>query len=172
MDAIDSGSRVTAQLSRLLGLVAAQLDQHLSEAALRAVAALCDFNAGSVPRAECLRAAATVAAGSDQVANTVKTAATCAMMDFDEPAPVNCALEMSLTLLEGASVQGRSPPEGQLGIIYVTGQHGWLHKDRWVLEVACIVGLRFGQSATYDLSQSPGNVRRMVAWAAATGCAH
>lgn len=46
MGAVDSDSRATAQLSRLIGLAASDLDQHLFEAALSAMGALCDFNAG------------------------------------------------------------------------------------------------------------------------------
>ncbi len=83
---------------------------------------------------------------------------------------VGCLLEVTLTLLEGASVQGRPPAEGQSCIIYVTGQHGWLHGEKWVLHVALIAAVLGTKGVTHS-AQSIGNLRRKVVLAAAITCA-
>ncbi len=160
MHAVDSDSPLTAQLSRLIGIAGTQLDERISEAALHAAAALCNFNAACGSRTRCLRAAAAVAAGGDTVANTVTNIVTCAMTCADGREAFSCAMEVVLTLLEGASVQGGPPPEGQHEVVYVTGQHGWLHRHRWVLTIACKVTFLGGQRSSRSILQSPGNLQR------------
>lgn len=77
MDAIESKTRPTAQLSRLIGLVVPQPDD-LSKTALQAAGALCDFDAGCVLRTKCLAAAAAVASGSRKVGDKVTSVLQCA----------------------------------------------------------------------------------------------
>ena len=137
MDAVDSDSRVTAQLSRLIGLASLQLDNNLSEAALRAAGALCDLKSGSVERARCLAAAAAVAAGGRQLAEAVHSANYSAYnLKTDGRDVFRCAVEVSLTLLEGAAVQASPPPEELSKVSYVTGQHSWVLDHHWVLAAA------------------------------------
>ncbi len=172
MDAVDSDSRVTAQLSRLIGLAAAHIDQmFLFQTALQAVAVLCDFDADSDSRRECLRAAAAVAASSDDVASKIKRAVTTSRIADDGRGVFACALEMTLTLLEGASIQGGPPPVGTCGIVYVTGQHSWLQGHRWVLHTACLGAALGGQMANPLIAQSPGTLQRAVVFSAAIACA-
>ncbi len=170
-DAIDSDRRVTALLSRLIGLAGAQLHDDLSEAALRAAAALCDFDAGHALRTQCLTAAAAVAAGSGQVSVILINAIRCARrLDVAGRDMLGCMLDVALTLLEGASVQGGPPPEGEAGIVYVTGQHGWIHEDRWVFTLArtaTVFGVKWVISPS---SHSPGNLQRNIVVAAAIAC--
>ncbi len=130
MDAIDSDSRVTAQLSRLIGLAEAQLHERLSESALRAASALCDFDAPCGMRTKCLKAAAAVAEGGNDVERKVIRANICAYhLRADGRDVSGCAVEVLLTLLEGASIRGGPPPEGQSGVVYVTGQRSWVLMD-------------------------------------------
>ena len=172
MDAIDSDSRVTAQLSCLIGLAGAQLHERLSEAALRAVGALCDFDAARDARTKCLKAAAAVAAGGDDVAEKMMRANLCAdglrLVGRDGS---GCAVEVSTTLLEGASVRGGPPPEEQRGVVYVTGQRGWVLSRSWVISSACVAALPGGQRVMRSTAQLPGDLRRKVVLAAAMTCA-
>lgn len=74
---------------------------------------------------------------------------------------------MALTLLEGASVQGGQPPEGQSDILFVTGQHNWIHQGRWVLNSARIAAVWGAKKSICSSAQSPGNLRRKVVLSAA-----
>ncbi len=170
MHVVDSDSRVTAQLSRLIGIAEAQLDDRISEAALQAAAALSDFNAACEVRTRCLSAAAAIAAGGDTVASKVTKNINCAMTCANDREAFSCAMEVVLILLEGASVQGSPPPDGQRDILYVTGQHGWLHKHRWVLATACKATVLGGRFTVYSAAQSPGSLQREVVSSAAIAC--
>ena len=168
MDAIDSDSHVTAQLSRLIGLAGSRLDDDLSEAALRAAGALCDFNAGCDARTRCLAAAAAVAAGGSRVAFTVHLAynrAVSLRSDVRDVFP--CAVEVLLTLLEGAAVQAGPPPEELSEVIYVTGQHCWVLDQHWVLAAARSVAIFDGQRVVNSTLQSPADLQRKVVMTAA-----
>ncbi len=172
MEAIDSDDRVTAQLSRLIGIAGAELNEDLSEAALRAAGALCDFEAGCDLRTKCLAAAAAVAAGSSRVAGQVTDAFRTARCAVDAGLDgFGCVVEVSLTLLEGASLQGGPPAEVQNCIIYVTGQHSWVHKDVWVLSSACVDAVLGAKRVMCFSTPSPGNLQRKVVLAANLGCA-
>ena len=172
MDAIDSDSRVTAQLSRLIGLAASQLYIDLCEAALRAAGALCNFNAGSDARTRCLSAAAAVAIGSSRVSDIVHQANRCACnLRADGRDVFRCAVEVSLTLLEGAAIQAGPPPEALSGDIYVTGQHRWVLSQHWVHAAACSVALFDGQRVMNSTLQSPADLQRKVVMTAALTCA-
>ena len=172
MDAVDSDSRVTAQLSRMIGLAGSQLDVDLSEAALRAAGALCDFNACSEERTRCLSAAAAVAAGGSRVADTVHQATCCAhSLGLDGRNVIRCAMEVSLTLLEGAAVHAGPPPKELSGVNYVTGQHCWVLDHQWVLPAARLAALYDGQRVLRSTLQSPADLRRKVVMTAAITCA-
>ncbi len=172
MDSITSDSRVTGQLSRLIGLAALSFEDRLSEVALQAAGALCDFDADCELRSKCLTSAAIVAAGGSQVEEKVDLAHGYAI---DRRAAgrgiFECTLAMSLTLLEGASVQGGPPAEGQSEVYYVTGQHSWLHKDRWVLRTVHIAALCGVGGFNGSSTGSPGLLRQKVVLATSTGCA-
>ena len=172
MDAITSDSRVTAQLSRLIGRAALSLDDRLRETALQAAGALCNFDADCESRSKCLTAAATVAAGSSQVEEKVDLAHEYAVNRSRDGRDIfGCTLAMSLTLLEGASVQGGPPAEGQSEVIYVTGLHSWLHKDRWVLRTVHAAALCGAGGLVGSSSRSPGLLRQKILLATALGCA-
>ncbi len=172
MDAIDSDSRVSAQLSRLIGLAGAQLHAHLSEAALRAAGALCDFGVAHDMRARCLKAAAAVAAGGDGLTDKLSRPEICAYgLHCDGRDVLGCAVEVLLSLLEGASIRGGPPPEGQSGVVYVTGQRGWLPNYSLLIRSARIAVLFGGQRVMRSTIQSPGDLRRKVVMAAALACA-
>ena len=134
---IDSGSIMTAQLSRLIGLAALQLDRSLSEAAVLAAGALCDFEAEDSWRTGCLEAAAAVAAGSNHVNTIVMAAGSCAdSLRLGGRDVFGCMVEVALTLLEGAALQGGPPPGGYTGVVCITGRQSWVHLDSWVLRAA------------------------------------
>ncbi len=172
MDAMDSDSRVTAQLSRLIGLAGAQLHEHLSEAALGAAGALCDFDLARGMRTKCLKAAAAVAAGGKVVADKVMQIIFCAnALRLEGRDVYGCAVEILLTLLEGASIRGGAPPEGQSGVVFVTGQRSWLLDHSWAIRSAHVAALLGGQRVMRSLVQSPGDLQRKVVMAAATKCA-
>ena len=121
---IDNDSSMTAQLSRLIGLVAAKLDIHLAVAAVRAVGTLCDFGAESGRRTRCLTAAAAVAAGSTSVKLKVFNALNYAeMLHIDGHDGFRCMMDVVFTLLEGAAVKVEPPPEGRNDVILISGQH-------------------------------------------------
>lgn len=169
---MNSDNRETAQLSRLIGIVGAQLNTLLLVAALRAAGALCDFEAGCDMREKCLAAAASVAAGSSNVEETLIYAihnARCVedagFKDFGR------AVEVLLTLLEGASVQGGPPADGECGIVFVTGQHGWVREEGWVLKAARLAAVLGAKGVIHSTAQSPGNLRRKVVLAATLACA-
>ncbi len=82
-----------------------------------------------------------------------------------------CVVEVSLTLLDGASVQGGPPVEVQNAILYVTGQHSWVHKDIWVLDLAHFIAVLGAKRVICCTAPSLGNLRRKVVLAAALGCA-
>ena len=162
MDEIDSDSRATAQLSRLIGLAGLRLDYDLCEAALRAAGSLCDFNAGSDARTRCLAAAAAVAAGGSRVAATVYLGNHCAYtLHLDGRDVYRCAVEVSLTLLEGAAIQ-TAPPEDLSEFMYVTGQHCWVLDHHWVHTAARSVALVDGQRVMRSILQSPADLQRKV----------
>ncbi len=86
------------------------MDEVISEQALRAAGVLCDFDADCKVRTACLSAAAAVAAGSDGVANMVYHVILCAgRLRASGRDVFGCVMAVCLTLLEGASVQGRLP---------------------------------------------------------------
>ena len=170
MGPVDSDSRVTAQLSRLIGLAGSQLDDDLSEAALRAAGALCDFNSCSEERTRCLAAAAVVAAGGSRVADTVHQAYYCALRLIGRDV-TRCAVEVSLTLLEGAAVQAGPPPEELSEVSYVMGQHSWLLDHHWVLAAARLTAVLDGQRVLRSTLQSPADLQRKVVMTAAVMCA-
>lgn len=172
MGAVNSDNRETAQLSRLIGIMGAQLNKPLIVAVLHAAGALCNFEAGCDVRKKSLAAAASVAAGSSSVEETLVSAihnASCledaSFEDF------GCAAEVLLTLLEGASIQGRPPADGQCDFVYVTGQHGWVHEERWVLKTARLAVVLGAEGVIRSTAQSPGNLQRKVVLAAALACA-
>ena len=172
MDAIDSDSRATAQLSRLISIARLMLDDDLSETALRAAGALCDFNACSDERTRCLAAAAVVAAGGSRVADTVHWANYCARrIRLDGRDVIHCAMEVSLTLLEGAAVQAGPPPEELSEVSYVTGQHCWVLDHHWVLAAARLAAVCDGQRVLRSTLQSPADLQRKVVMTAAVTCA-
>lgn len=170
MDAVDSDNRVTAKLSRLIA--GAELDMRLCEAALRGAGSLCNFEAGCDLRARCLAAAAAVAAGSCNVADKVSSAidharrADAAGLDV-----VGCAVEVTLMLLEGASTHCGPPAEGQCDVVYVTGQHGWVHREEWVLKTARIAAVLGAKGVIHSSAQSIGDLQRKVVLAAPLACA-
>lgn len=107
MEAIDSDNRVTAQLLRLIGIAGVDLDDYLSEAALRAAGALCDFEAGCDLRTKSLEAAAAIAAGSSRVAEQVTNAFPTARCAVDAGLDVfGCVLEIvgSVTYTAGGGI--------------------------------------------------------------------
>ena len=172
MGEIDSDSHVTAQLSRLIGLASLKLDGDLSEAALRAAGALCDFNAGSDARTRCLAAASAVAAGGSRVAFTVHLANDCAhSLQLNGRDVFCCAVEVSLTLLEGAAVQAGPAPEELSEVSYVTGQHSWLLNHHWVHAVARFVAIFDDQRVMRSDRQSPADLQRKVVMTGAFPCA-
>ena len=151
MGAVNSDNRETAQLSRLIGIVETQRNGALLVAALHAAGALCDFEAACDLRSKALAAAASVAAGRSTVetslVNVIQIAECVDDVGFDI---FGCAVEVSLTLLEAASLQDEPPAEGQSGIVYVSGQHGWVHKDRWVLKTAHMAAVLGAQGVIHS----------------------
>lgn len=79
-------------------------------------------------------------------------------------------MEVVLTLLKGVSVQCGPSPDGQRDILYVTGQHGWLQKHRWVLPTACKATVLGGRFTVYSAAQSPGSLQREVVSSTAIAC--
>ena len=139
---------------------------------LRAAGALCDFEAGCDLRTKCLAAATAVAAGSSKAAGQVSDAVCAARCALGAGLHVfGCVVELSLTLMEGASVQGGSPAEVQTGILCVSGQRRWVHEDVRVVTPARVVAVLGAKLVICYTAQSLGNLRRKVVWAAASGCA-
>ncbi len=83
----------------------------------------------------------------------------------------DCGVNVSLTLLEGALVWSGPPPEGQNGVVYVTGQCGWLLHHSWAIRLARVAALFAGQRIMRSTVQSPGDLQRKVVMAAAIMCA-
>ncbi len=103
--------------------------------------------------------------------NSQHSHVTCAINCADCRDYLSCAMEVVLTLLEDASVQGGPPPEGQCEVVFVTGQHGWLHQHRWVLSIAYMVTVLISRRSTTSIAKSPGNLRREVVSLSAIACA-
>ena len=170
---IDSGSHMTAQLSRLIGLTALQIDECLSEAALRAAGALCDFGAEDGWRVRCLEAAAAVAAGSNRVKTTVLAAASCAdSLRVGGRSLFGCMVEVTLTLLEGAANQNCEAPEGSTVAACITGRQSWVSADSWPLHAAMAAVHHTGGGTVFQVGpQLLANLHRSAVVAAVIWCA-
>ena len=55
-------------------------------------------------------------------------------------------------------------------LLYVTGQHGWIREDRWVLSVARTATVMNAKWVIHTSSHLPGNLQRTMVVAAATAC--
>lgn len=169
---IDSGSIMTAQLSRLIGLAALRLESSLSEAALRAAGALCDFGAEEGWRTGCLTAAAAVAAGSNRVNTMVLAARSCAdLLRLGGRGVFGCMVEVTLTLLEGAAIHNRPPPEVSAGVACITGRQSWVSLDSWSLHAAMAAVSHTGGETVFQGPQLLANLHRSAVVAAVLWCA-
>ena len=113
-----------------------------------------------------------MAAGCSRVAEAVHSGKYSAYnLKTDGRDVFRCAVEVSLTLLEGAAVQAGPPPEELSKVIYVTGQHSWVLDQHWVLAAARSVALLDGQRVMNSTLQSPADLQRKVVMTAAITCA-
>lgn len=173
---IDKDSYMTAQLSRLIGLLAAKLDMRLAIAAMRAVGTLCNFGAESGWRTRCLTAAAAVAVGSTSVELKFFHAVTYVkLLHINGHDGFGCMIDVALTLLEGAAVKVGPPPVGRNDVIFITGQHSWVFNDSWPLTAAMAamtaIADTSGDVMFRTSTQSSDTLRRKMVAAAVVQCA-
>ncbi len=80
-------------------------------------------------------------------------------------------VEVTLTLLEGAAIHNRPPPEVSAGVACITGRQSWVSLDSWSLHAAMAAVSHTGGETVFQGPQLLANLQRSAVVAAVLWCA-